>query len=73
MKVTDLGIARLANQVTATGRVMVPLQYLAPEQATGQAATASSDMYSLGTIGYGALVDDARSPVSRRLRLRWLR
>ena len=57
VKVTDFGIARLANQVplTATGQVMGTAQYLAPEQATGQAATASSDMYSLGIIGYECL------------------
>ena len=58
VKVTDFGIARLANQVplTATGQVMGTAQYLAPEQATGQAATASSDMYSLGIIGYECMV-----------------
>ncbi|MDO4884798.1 MAG: protein kinase [Rothia sp. (in: high G+C Gram-positive bacteria)] len=57
VKVTDFGIARLANQVplTATGQVMGTAQYLAPEQATGQTATPSSDMYSLGIIGYEAL------------------
>ena len=32
------------------------VQYLAPEQATGQLATSSSDMYSLGIIGYECLV-----------------
>ncbi len=57
VKVTDFGIARLADQVplTATGQVMGTAQYLAPEQATGQQATASSDMYSLGIIGYECL------------------
>lgn len=57
VKVTDFGIARLADQVplTATGQVMGTAQYLAPEQATGQPATASSDMYSLGIIGYECL------------------
>ncbi len=57
VKVTDFGIARLADQVplTATGQVMGTAQYLAPEQATGQQATPSSDMYSLGIIGYESL------------------
>lgn len=54
VKVTDFGIARLADQVplTQTGQVMGTAQYLAPEQATGQMATGSSDIYSLGIIGY---------------------
>ena len=30
-------------------------QYLAPEQATGQTATGSSDIYALGVIGYELL------------------
>ncbi|QRZ61527.1 protein kinase [Rothia sp. ZJ932] len=57
VKVTDFGIARLADQVplTATGQVMGTAQYLAPEQATGQQATGHSDMYSLGIIGYECL------------------
>lgn len=54
VKVTDFGIARLADQVplTQTGQVMGTAQYLAPEQATGQLATGSSDIYALGVIGY---------------------
>lgn len=54
VKITDFGIARLADQVplTQTGQVMGTAQYLAPEQATGQIATGSSDIYSLGIIGY---------------------
>ncbi|RLZ02644.1 protein kinase [Kocuria tytonicola] len=57
VKVTDFGIARLADQVplTATGQVMGTAQYLAPEQATGQTATGASDIYSLGIIGYELL------------------
>ena len=57
VKVTDFGIARVADQVplTATGQVMGTAQYLAPEQATGQTATGSSDIYSLGIIGYECL------------------
>ncbi|MCH8563463.1 protein kinase [Nesterenkonia sp. YGD6] len=58
VKITDFGIARLADQVplTATGQVMGTVQYLSPEQATGQHATGSSDIYALGIIGYEALV-----------------
>ncbi len=57
VKVTDFGIARLANQVplTQTGQVMGTAQYLAPEQATGQMATGASDIYALGVIGYECL------------------
>lgn len=57
VKVTDFGIARLADQVplTQTGQVMGTAQYLAPEQATGQTATGVSDIYSLGVIGYECL------------------
>ena len=57
VKITDFGIARLADQVplTATGQVMGTAQYLAPEQATGQQATGSSDIYALGVIGYELL------------------
>ena len=57
VKITDFGIARLADQVplTATGQVMGTAQYLAPEQATGQNATGSSDIYALGVIGYECL------------------
>ncbi|HSN36965.1 MAG TPA: protein kinase [Arthrobacter sp.] len=57
VKVTDFGIARLADQVplTQTGQVMGTAQYLAPEQATGQLATGASDIYALGVIGYECL------------------
>ncbi|GAA3281867.1 hypothetical protein GCM10020260_08050 [Nesterenkonia halobia] len=57
VKITDFGIARLADQVplTATGQVMGTVQYLSPEQATGQHATGSSDLYALGVIGFEAL------------------
>jgi serine/threonine-protein kinase len=57
VKITDFGIARVANQVslTQTGQVMGTVQYLAPEQATGKAATAAGDVYSLGIVAYEAL------------------
>ncbi|MEY4742891.1 MAG: hypothetical protein RIR34_230 [Actinomycetota bacterium] len=57
VKITDFGIARVADQVslTATGQVMGTVQYLAPEQATGKGSTPSTDIYSLGIVAYEAL------------------
>jgi serine/threonine-protein kinase len=57
VKITDFGIARLADQVplTATGQVMGTVQYLAPEQAGGKPASPSTDIYSLGIVAYEAL------------------
>jgi len=57
VKITDFGIARVADQVslTATGQVMGTVQYLAPEQATGKAPTPSTDIYALGVVAYEAL------------------
>ncbi|WAC67029.1 protein kinase [Agrococcus sp. SL85] len=57
VKITDFGIARIADQVplTATGQVMGTVQYLSPEQASGQAAAPATDIYSLGIVAYEAL------------------
>lgn len=57
VKITDFGIARIADQVplTATGQVMGTVQYLSPEQASGKTATALTDIYSLGIVAYEAL------------------
>ena len=57
VKITDFGIARIADQVplTATGQVMGTVQYLSPEQASGHPASPSTDLYSLGIVAYEAL------------------
>ncbi|WP_367882227.1 serine/threonine-protein kinase [Rathayibacter oskolensis] len=57
VKITDFGIARIADQVplTATGQVMGTVQYLSPEQASGQPASPATDIYSLGIVAYECL------------------
>ena len=59
-KVTDFGIARQLEQAgqTATGRVLGTTDYVAPEQAMGQAVDQRSDIYSLGIVLYEMLTGD---------------
>ena len=56
-KLTDFGISRLVSSapLTQTGQILGTAQYLSPEQAMGQSATASSDIYALGVIGHEML------------------
>jgi len=57
IKITDFGIASVISSVpvTSTGLVIGTPAYLAPERATGAPATPSSDLYSLGVVGYECL------------------
>ncbi|AJK67670.1 serine/threonine-protein kinase [Corynebacterium marinum] len=57
VKITDFGIAKAAAAVplTRTGMVVGTAQYVSPEQAQGREVTASSDIYSLGVVGYEML------------------
>ncbi|MGP6174255.1 protein kinase domain-containing protein [Corynebacterium sp. A21] len=57
VKITDFGIAKAAAAVplTRTGMVVGTAQYVSPEQAQGQTVSASSDVYSLGVVGYEML------------------
>ncbi|WP_328955663.1 serine/threonine-protein kinase [Kitasatospora purpeofusca] len=57
IKVLDFGIARFAEgtgrpRLTRTGDMPGTVAYMAPEQFEGQAATESSDLYSLGGVLY---------------------
>jgi serine/threonine-protein kinase len=53
---TDFGVARLesedASLVTKTGALLGTPAYMSPEQASGDTATAKSDLYSLGATLY---------------------
>src|SRR6476646_6950119 len=57
-KLTDFGISRQLEQdgMTATGRVLGTTDYVAPEQAMGQAVDQRSDIYSLGVVLFEMLV-----------------
>src|SRR4051812_47327456 len=57
VKLTDFGIARAHGDhtLTQTGMVTGSPAYLAPEVASGQSATAASDVWSLGATLYHAL------------------
>jgi tRNA A-37 threonylcarbamoyl transferase component Bud32 len=57
VKVMDFGIAAAtwAAPLTATGTTIGTATYLSPEQAAGDRATASSDLYSLGVVLFEVL------------------
>ena len=70
VKVADFGIARMANSTTLThgDNVMGSVHYFSPEQASGQAADVTSDIYSVGVTLYemltGRVPFDGDSPVA---------
>jgi len=74
IKVMDFGIAKLPNAetVTMSDKAIGTVYYISPEQASGEAIDARSDLYSLGVLMYemstGRLPFDAESPVTVALK-----
>ncbi|NLC32746.1 MAG: Stk1 family PASTA domain-containing Ser/Thr kinase [Clostridiales bacterium] len=73
IKVSDFGIARMVGSKTATmaetdKSVMGTVHYFSPEQAQGETATVSSDLYSVGIVLYemltGTVPFDGDTPVA---------
>jgi eukaryotic-like serine/threonine-protein kinase len=58
VKITDFGISYVAGAapVTSTGQLVGTPGYLAPERVRGARAGPSSDLYSLGVVGWECLV-----------------
>jgi serine/threonine-protein kinase len=57
VKILDFGLARMAGdlRLTATGQVFGTPEYIAPERASGGAASAASDQYAAGILFYEML------------------
>jgi eukaryotic-like serine/threonine-protein kinase len=59
IRVVDFGVARVMDettgQLTAAGTVLGTAGYISPEQASGEPASAASDLYGLGIVAYELL------------------
>ena len=57
IKLTDFGIAKLfgSSDMTLSGNVLGTVDYMAPEQASGQATSPRCDLFSLGCVMYALL------------------
>lgn len=49
-KLVDFGIAKIASEATASGKLKGKLAYMAPEQGRAESIDARADVYSLGVV-----------------------
>jgi len=66
VKVLDFGIAKMAQEgtgATGSGQVLGTPQYMAPEQASGNApVTSAADLYAMGLIAYRLILGETYYP-----------
>lgn len=64
IKLSDFGLASIVttNRLTASGRTVGTIQYMAPEQIRGKALTGRVDLYALGCVLFEMLT--GRTPYS---------
>src|SRR5262249_32726963 len=60
MGITNIGLTQTGEASSLTGTVL----YLAPEVLSGQAPSASADVYAMGVMLYQTIVGDFRKPLS---------
>ena len=53
--IADFGIAGLMRERAGEGEIVGTAEFMSPEQASGMAVDARSDLYSLGVVGFYAL------------------
>jgi hypothetical protein len=63
IKVLDFGLTRAVGSSSTLGSVEGTPGYMSPEQARGEALGPSSDLYSLGCVGYWLLTGQHPYPV----------
>jgi serine/threonine-protein kinase len=70
----DFGLTRRSGSASATsaaGEIVGTLEYIAPEQISGEAPEARSDVYSLGCVLYECLTGQAPFPRATDVALLW--